>query len=214
VIAVAAVGGAAAFAFLHNGDHPGSPVSVPVTPAIAQGDPGSPTKKATPTPASTPGQMDITGYATASASSTHAPEDGNTYAAANLLDGDLMTCWAEGSPGYGLGEWIKFSFSQPVVLTQIMVVPGYMKRADGWDRWWANGRLQRVKLTFSDGHAQEVQFADREGWQVLAFDKVRTNWIKVTILSAYPARPGPHAARDLCVSEVKFTGWPLAAQSN
>jgi integrase len=41
-------------------------MSVPVTPAIAQGDPGSPTKNATPIPASTPGQVDITGYATAS----------------------------------------------------------------------------------------------------------------------------------------------------
>ena len=213
VIAILAFGGVAAFAFLHHGDHAGSPVSAPATSATVQGEAGSPTTSATPTPASTPVVGNITGYATATASSTLAASGGNSYGASNLLDGDLTTCWAEGSPGYGLGEWIRFSFSQPLVLTKMKLMPGYMKRLDGWDRWWANGRLRRIELTFSDGHSREVEFPDREGWQVLRLDKVRASWIEVTISSAYPARPGPHAASDLCVSEAAFAGWPAAAQS-
>ena len=224
VVLIAVVAALAAVAFGHGQKPGGTSATTAASPASAVVASTSPTAAAAASPAQTPSavasptspgaagpavlqaQENVTGYVTAMASSTLAPYDGNTYAASNLLDGDLTTCWAEGSPGYGLGEWVMFSFSQPVVLTQMKVVPGYMKRHDGWDRWWANGRLRSVLLTFSDGSSQDAAIADREGWQVLHFDKVQTSWVKMTILSAYPARPGPHAATDLCVSEVEFVG--------
>ena len=102
---------------------------------------------------------------------------------------------------------MRFDFDVPVVLTAIDVMPGYSKYADGWDRWWSNGRLHRVQLTFSDGLTQTVSFADKEGWRSIQLPQIRTRWVRMTIVRAYPAEPGPHAATDTSVSEVKFTGY-------
>lgn len=224
VIVVLAIAAAGTFLLLRGRDQSASPVTAQAVAAPAESSSPTSGASSSPTPAAqgssapaatgAPLEVNLTSYATASASSHLASSGGNTYAAANLLDGDRATCWAEGSPGYGLGEQVRFEFSTPVALTEMRVMPGYMKRLGGWDRWWANGRLERIELTFSDGSSQTFRFADREGWQAIRLDKVQTNWVEMTVVSAYPARPGPHAARDLCVSEAEFSGWSLSSPSD
>jgi len=181
----------------------------------------SPTSVGTPTPtpaSSAATAADITGYCSAEASTRLADDQGLTYGAANLLDGKKVTCWAEGvKNSYGEGEWVKFTFSEPVVLTAMKVIPGYDKRAGGWDRWGSNGRLRRVRLTFADGSSKDHTFADRKGLQTIPLSEKRTEWVKMTIVSVYHAHhttPDDHYAKDTSASEVRFTGWLQSDESD
>jgi hypothetical protein len=150
---------------------------------------------------------DLTGACSVTASSNLPGEAGNSYGPWNLVDGSKTTCWAEDAAGYGIGEVVTFSFDETMVLTRMRVMPGYAKQADGWDRWWSNGRLRRVKLSFSDGSTQRLDFADRKGWQEFDLGEKRTDLVEMTIVQVYQAEPGSHSAEDTSVSEAEFTGW-------
>jgi hypothetical protein len=102
---------------------------------------------------------------------------------------------------------VTFSFDETMVLTRMRVMPGYAKQADGWDRWWSNGRLRRVELSFSDGSTQRLDFADRKDWQEFDLGEKRTDLVEMTIVQVYQAEPGSHSAEDTSVSEAEFTGW-------
>ena len=215
-IVVAAAAAFTVFAW-HHGSSPGSGSNsnsgttsnsgVGVSAGAAQ--PSAPTPVASATTSdSDQSPQDITSYASATASSHLPAQLGNTYVASNMLDGRLDTCWAEDVAGYGEGTVMTFTFTRPVVLTAIKVVPGYDKHVQGrYDRWSNNGRLREVRLDFSNGTHQVHHFR-RRGWQTIALDQVETSAVDMTIVRTYPAIRGPHASQDTSVSEVGFTGWP------
>ena len=41
-----------------------------------------------------------------------------------LQDGILGTCWAEGAPGPGTGQWIQARFKRPTRLRELRIVAG------------------------------------------------------------------------------------------
>ncbi len=142
------------------------------------------------------------------ASSTLKADGVNDYMVANLIDGDVKTCWSEGSSGFGLHETVRFTFSEPVVLTAMKIVPGYLKDLDGWDRWVTNGRLRRITMRLSDGSREVFSFHDRRSWQRCRLSEVRARWVEFSVDAVYEPEPGArHYAQDTAVSEVKFLGW-------
>jgi hypothetical protein len=167
-----------------------------------------------PTPADTLSPpADLAYLCAAQATSTLPADDGITYEAGNAVDGKKRTCWAEGSPGYGVGETIRFDFPETMVIAWINVLPGYYKYSTGWDRWWTNGRLRTVRLTWSDGSSVTRSFMDEKGWQRIdpGSGTWTTDWIEMTILRVYPADTShPNAASDTSLSEIQFVGWPYA----
>jgi hypothetical protein len=135
---------------------------------------------------------------TATASSTLPPEKGNTYVASNVLDGSLLTAWAEGSSGPGVGEWIRCDFSREVKLRRILITPGYFKTTALWSQ---NNRLAAATFYFSDGTSRRFTFPDRMQEQRLDTGSVRTRWARMVIEDTYP---GSVDSEDTPISQMTF----------
>jgi hypothetical protein len=151
--------------------------------------------------------VDLSAVADISVSSTLSTSGSTTYGKANLTDKDLTTCWAEGVAGYGLGEFIEFTFADPVTITEIRIVPGYDKIAGGWDRWTSNGRVRSFDLGFSDGTTESCSVTDTRELQVVALSSPRTvTSVRLTITGVYEAAEGPKKAEDTSVSELHLWG--------
>ena len=213
LVAALAVGGAVAFVVLGNGGDGPTPTPVPTTTVVVtQAPTPTPTSSQPPTPPP-PTASNITWAAYgASASSALDAGGGASYGADNLLDGSTKTCWSEGVGGYGEGEYVDIEFSETVVLTRFELVPGYLKydSQEGVDRWWSNGRLAELELSFSDGTSESFTLDDRKGWHTFQLDEPHTDQVRMTIVDAFPHTDewGDHAADDTSVSEVRFYGWP------
>jgi len=158
---------------------------------------------------------DVTDYCTSARSARCLRSDnGNTYSADNLIDGSMTTCWAEGVSGFGIGETVRFKFSPRMTLARMEVMPGYKKDQNGWDRWYSNGRLRAITVTFADGSQQSFQFEDSERWQTCDFGEQTGSSVQVTIADVYyPDTGNPHYADDTSFSEVRFFGWPASEAS-
>jgi hypothetical protein len=134
----------------------------------------------------------------AAASSTLAPEKGNTYVAANVLDGSLLTAWAEGSTGPGIGQWIRCDFDREVKLHRILITPGYFKTTALWSQ---NNRLAAATFYFSDGTSRRFTFPDRMQEQRLDTGNVKTRWVRMVIEDIYP---GSIDSEDTPISQMTF----------
>jgi hypothetical protein len=132
-------------------------------------------------PAETGGSTSVVTI-TATASSTRAPFAGNTYEPGNVLDGRLMTAWAEGASGAGIGEWIRCDFGHDVTLNRISIAPGYFKSPQIWAR---NNRLAAATISFSDGTSRPLRFPDRMEEQILEVGAVKTSWVRIVIDEVY-----------------------------
>ena len=133
----------------------------------------------------------------ASASSALKATSITNYGPTNLLDGDLATAWNEGAEGPGVGEWVRFEFSQPVVLARLEVANGYQKDDE---RFFGNIRVKTFKLEYSNGATQLVDLLDIKDFQVVNTIRRSTEWIKLTIMSVYP----DYEWEDAALSEVRI----------
>jgi hypothetical protein len=140
------------------------------------------------------------GRITATASSTRPALAGNTYEAGNVLDGRLMTAWAEGVDGPGVGEWIRCDFEREVTLLRMSIAPGYFKSPQIWAR---NNRVAAATLYFSDGSSRPIRFDDRMEEQLVELGAVRTSWVRLVIKEVY-AGTDP----DTAISQLAFESQP------
>jgi hypothetical protein len=152
--------------------------------------------------------VDLSLSAFSIAASSVLPDQGSvTYVPANLVDGRADTCWAENVSGYGVGEYVEFTWASPVTISQVRIVPGYDKTADSWDRWVSNGRVRTFDLVFSDGSTESLATTDTKAPQTLTLGALHTiTWVQFVITGYYEAAAGPHKAEDTSVSELYFWG--------
>ncbi len=154
--------------------------------------------------------VDLSGMASLTASSIMAPDaPWVNYLPANLIDNDYATCWAEGRQGYGIGEWVRFTFADEVEVNKLTCVPGLLKMDDGKDRWLQNGRLKTVEILFDGGVRITHSFEDRKAQQEVNLDvPVKTHSVTVIIKEVYPGQSGPNwkLAEDTSVSELHVWG--------
>lgn len=82
------------------------------------------------------------------ASSRLADQGKNNYNEKNLHDLMYNTPWVEGAQGYGIGEWVKYTFepNKPRI-TLIHVVNGYVKSQAAWKN---NSRVKKLRLYIND----------------------------------------------------------------
>jgi hypothetical protein len=171
------------------------------------GSTGTTVGEGTTTSAGPPSPVDLSATADISVSSTLATSGSTTYGKANLIDRDSTTCWAEGVAGYGIGEFIQFTFAAPMTVTEIRIVPGYDKTAGGWDRWTSNGRVRSFELSFSDGTTESYSVTDSRELQIITLGAPHTvTTVRLTITGVYDAAEGPNKAEDTSVSELHFWG--------
>lgn len=133
----------------------------------------------------------------ASASSVLKATSTINYGATNLLDGDLATAWNEGVEGPGTGQWVRFAFSEPVILARIEIANGYQKDPE---RFKGNARVKSLKLEYSNGTTQLIDLLDTEDYQSVTTVRKSTEWIKLTIVSVYP----DYIWEDAALSEVRI----------
>ncbi|MGI5939889.1 MAG: NADase-type glycan-binding domain-containing protein [Thermoleophilia bacterium] len=121
----------------------------------------------------------------------------DNYRATNLIDNDLGTAWIEGIPGPGVGEWVRFDFQSPVVLTRLEIINGNRRNAQ---RFKECIRVHSLKLEYSDGSTQLVELLDTEAPQGVVTKSQPTKWLKMTIMSVHPGYVRDEAA----LSEVRM----------
>ncbi len=101
----------------------------------------------------------------------------------NTRDERAETAWVEGVKGPGIGEWIAFTF-KPQTLQYLEIYPGYGKSKD---LFFANHRLKRATLIFSDGTRAAVQLFDEMRTQTVALPApVHTSSLRLIIEEVFP----------------------------
>jgi hypothetical protein len=172
----------------------------------------APPTESQPAPTSRP-SVPVTATATASCSRSNSVDSlGNTisYEPARAVDGDPTTAWR--CDGDGVGQFLTVTFSEPVSLSRISIVPGLAKTdpGDGTDRYAQNRRVSQVRLGFDDGgqvdSALDTSPYNRTS-QIVALDRtVVTRSVTITILSstAGQAQRDKAAVESVAISEVSW----------
>lgn len=148
------------------------------------------------------------------ASSTLATVDEITYEANNAHDLSYKSAWVEGVEGYGIGEYLTYTFSPEAPrVTSIIIVNGYVKSQAAWEN---NSRVKKLKVYLNDKpyaifHLEDIRgeqhFSvpaigneDRGNWEEL---QKMPNWtLKFEILEVYKGLKYD----DVAISEIYFDG--------
>lgn len=120
-----------------------------------------------------------------------------SFQATNLVDGDLATPWQEGANGAGLGEWVRFEFTQPLELARIEILNGYQKDDE---RYLGNPRVRLIMVEYSSGATQLVELSDVRDPQMINPTSEAVEWVKLAIVSVYPGDKW----EDTALSEVRI----------
>lgn len=138
----------------------------------------------------------------------------NNYEPKNAHDLNYKNAWVEGVEGYGIGEYLLYTFegTSPRI-NEIIVVNGYVKSKAAWEN---NSRVKKLKVYIDDKpyailNLQDIRGSqifkikpigngDREDWDVL---KTKPDWtLKFEILDVYKGLKYD----DVAISEIYFNG--------
>jgi hypothetical protein len=148
------------------------------------------------------------------ASSCLAAQGENTYSAQNADDLSYKTAWVEGVKGYGIGEYLLYTFegSSPRINT-IKVLNGYIKSKTAWLN---NSRVKTLKMYVNDQPYAILNLKDFYGEQVFSVKpignserknlellKSKLDWtLKFEILDVYKGLKYD----DVAITEIYFSG--------
>jgi serine/threonine protein kinase len=136
------------------------------------------------------------------ASSTLEPQvsdDGrrNSYAARNVIDGDLATAWSAARDASDAS--LEIRFREEVNLKQFTLFPGYGKDANTFTK---NNRVQEFSLTFPNGRVERFRCDDRRERQTFTLaEPVACSAFTFRVLSVYSAT---RFKGDTPISEISF----------
>jgi hypothetical protein len=130
------------------------------------------------------------------ASSTLPSQSGNTYAAANTIDGDPRTAWSEGRQGPGIGATLTWTFRRRVDLRRVHLVNGYAKG----DLFTKNLRIRGTRVTTAQG-TTTATLRDSAAYQTLRIRPGPTDFVRIEILRVY----GSRLYQDCLLSEAEFS---------
>jgi hypothetical protein len=114
----------------------------------------------------------------------------------NVQDGLLDTCWAEGVPGTGVGEWVEKQFKRPVRLRELRILPGNNAYDSAFRKF---ARPKTLTAFFSDGSSRLLRFKDAPTLQRFPVH-VTTRSVRFVVESVYEGTDYPAT----CISEVEF----------
>ena len=115
----------------------------------------------------------------------------------NSLDyEDFTTCWAEGVPGPGIGQWVQARFKRPTPLRELRILPG---NNDYGASFWEFARPRTLTAIFSDGSSTLLHLSDSPTLQRFPVH-VTTRSVRFVIRSVYLGTDYPAT----CISLVEF----------
>ncbi len=78
------------------------------------------------------------------------------YSVNSLMDGDLLSCWAEGKEQDSSGEFLFYTFESPIEIERIEIAPGFFD-----PKWYeANNRIKKMTLIINNERSLELSFPD------------------------------------------------------
>ena len=138
----------------------------------------------------------------------------NNYEPKNAHDLNYKNAWVEGVVGYGIGEYLLYTFggASPRI-NEIIVVNGYVKSKTAWEN---NSRVKKLKVYIDDKpyailnlkdirgsqsfKVEPIGNSDRKDWEVL---KTKPDWtLRFEILDVYKGLKYD----DVVISEIYFDG--------
>ena len=138
------------------------------------------------------------------ASSRLANQGANNYNEKNLHDFHANTPWVEGVQGYGIGEWVEYTFkAQNPRITTIIILNGYNKSESAWKN---NSRVKKLKLYIKGKPVAILNLEDTRCTQFFEIDPVtdaNKEWtMKFEIVDVYKGDKWD----DTAISEIYFDG--------
>lgn len=148
------------------------------------------------------------------ASSYLPSQSGNTYEPDNAHDLSYQSAWVEGVKGYGMGEYLLYTFDATSPrINKIIVVNGYVKSQSAWHN---NSRAKKIKMYVDDEPYAILNLEDKRAEQTFKvepigngnradFEKLKAmpNWtIKFEILEVYQG----DKYEDVAITEIYFDG--------
>ncbi len=131
-----------------------------------------------------------------------------TYAVENLFDGDPSTAWNhDNTVGRPEAQFLTFEFAQPVELTEIRIVNGYVKSDDVFQ---GNHRVRELTVTTDQPEVSiTLELADQQAMQSFArtYGIVRT--VRLGVDSIYPGS----RYQDLAITAIEFIGRPATGDA-
>ena len=136
-----------------------------------------------------------------------------TYSANNAHDLSYETAWIEGTDGYGIGEYLEYTFiNVNPRITEIIVVNGYVKNKTVY---YNNSRVKTLKVYYNNEPIALLQLEDIIGNQYFKFDpigyskrdyeylKTKPDWkLKFEIIDVYKGLKYD----DTAITEIYFDG--------
>jgi hypothetical protein len=108
------------------------------------------------------------------ASSTLANQGAVSYKAENAHDNSYKNVWVEGVPGYGIGEYLEYSFPQyGPRITSIIIVNGYVKSTGAFQN---NSRVKKLKMYVKGKPYAILNLRDEIAKQVFEVEPIGTNY--------------------------------------
>lgn len=124
---------------------------------------------------------------------------GFNYEGQNVLDIDFSTAWC--GTKEGVGDWISYSFKEPVQAEKLGILPGF-----GRDEkiYFKNNRVKELKAVFTDvdGKTSEKTFSFPDKYQMNFVDlaDVKFKSVKFVVSDIYKVNSKP----DTCIAELDF----------
>jgi tetratricopeptide (TPR) repeat protein len=116
------------------------------------------------------------------------------YSVRNIIDEDSKTAWVPDSKKSGIGQWIEFSFDDPMPVNTLIIVNGYAKSNETFKN---NNRVKSATIVFSDGSKQKISLQDTMEPQEIKIVKI-TQKIRISINEVYKGIKYD----DTCLSEI------------
>ncbi len=178
----------------------------------------TPTPSQTPEPAETPtpqpdvqlssgpvpGRYRKAAVVSAAASSALRQEDSPEIdnSANSAVDGDIITSWQEGVPGYGIGEYLELHLKETCDLRAINFYMGNWRDSE---RYRMNTRPNQISIWLMESETEfsyyQVEIPDGMAARCLEFSApVRANTVKIRIDSVHAGADYD----DTCISEIEF----------
>ena len=127
----------------------------------------------------------------------------NDYNEKNLHDLMYNTPWVEGVKGYGIGQWVEYTFkANNPRITEIHVVNGYVKSQAAWKN---NSRVKRLKVYVNGQPLAILNLEDSRSDQTFEIEPLtfKQQWtMRFEILEVYEG----DKFDDTALSEIYFDG--------
>jgi hypothetical protein len=138
------------------------------------------------------------------ASSYLSSQGSQSYEPSHLHDFNHETAWVEGVSGYGVGQWVEYSFpAQQTKVTKIKILNGYVKSNKAWNE---NARVKRLKVYYNGKAVCILDLQNSRSMQIFNVGTLGSEYndwsLRFEILDVYPGTK----YKDTVISEIIFDG--------